>query len=102
MTVGNQPSWAQLNSLAAQVILQARNSLQAVIFMNLSLQSLGQSGLEALATAAGDSTPSADAATLLATFADLNEVAQMCNGGPAPTDVPKNFLAETAPFWGGS
>ena len=104
MPVGNQTSWSQLNTQAAQVIIQARNALQAIIFMNLSLQSAGQAGLTALAQASGENATDAanDAATLLATFADLNNVAQMCNGGPAPANVPRNFLAETAPFWGGS
>lgn len=101
MAVGNQVTWQQLNSQAGQVIINARNALQAIIFFNLSLLAQGQGGLEALATAAGDSTPTADATALLATFADLNQVALMCNGGPAPSDAPKNFLAETAPFWGG-
>ena|ERR1700722_5514214 len=101
MAVGNQVTWQQLNSQAGQVIINARNALQAVIFFNLSLLALGQDGLEALATAASDADATTDAEALLTTFADLNAVAEMCNGGPSPSDVPKNFLAETAPFWGG-
>ena len=99
MAVGNQVTWQQLNSQAGQVIINARNGADRRGAACPLAQ--GQGGLEALATAAGDSTPTADATALLATFADLNEVALMCNGGPAPSDAPKNFLAETAPFWGG-
>lgn len=101
MAVGNQVTWQQLNSQAGQVIISARQALQAIIFFNLSLQALGQGGLDALATAAGDADPAVDAALLLSTFADLAAVAGMCNGGPVPPSAPKNFLAETAPFWGG-
>ncbi len=101
MAVGNQVTWQQLNTNAASIIIQARNALQGIIFFNLSLQALGQSALEALATAANDPNATVDAAALLATFADLNSIALMCNGGPVPTDAPRNFLAETAPYWGG-
>jgi len=101
MPVGNQVNWQQLNLQAGQVIINARNALQAIIFFNLSLGTLGQAGLEALAAAANNPNGPADATMMLQTFADLNAVAMMCNGGPAPSDVPKNFLAETAPFWGG-
>lgn len=101
MAVGNQVTWQQLNSQAGQVIINAREALQDIIFFYLSLVAIGLPELEAMATAANDATANADAQALLNTFTDLNEVAQMCNGGPVPPNAPKNFLAETAPFWGG-
>ena len=102
MATGIQPSWSQLNSQAGQIIIAAREALQDIIFFNLYLQSVGEAGLTALATAAQDATATSDAQTMLAVFSDLNEVAQMCNGGAAPANAGStNFLAETAPFWGG-
>ncbi len=98
MPVGNQPSWEQLNQQAAQLIINAREALQDILFFNLYLQSLGQAGLQA----APFNASAADAETLISVFGGLNAVASMCNGGPAPSNVPNNFLAETAPFWGGN
>lgn len=99
MPVGIQPSLAQLNQQAGQIILQARAALQQILFFNLYLQTLGQAGL----TTDPLNATVEDATNLLATFLGLAAIANVCNGGayegPA---LPYNFLASTADFWGGN
>jgi hypothetical protein len=98
MAIGNQPTWAGLNSTATQLVLAARNDLQAIINFNAYLETLGTTALEALA--ANDPTATTDVAELLAIFGNLASVAQVCNGEAynGPT-LPFDFVAQTIPLW---
>lgn len=92
----NPPNLGTLQQQAGQIVLDARTSLQRIIFFNQYLQFLGQSGLVALGLS------SDDAALLLAVYGNLAAVANVCMGQPytGPT-LPFNFLAQTVPLWGG-
>jgi hypothetical protein len=95
MSFGLQPSQASINNQAGQIVLNARNALQAIIYFNLDLQDLGQDGLVALGFSADD------AAAGLTMFENLAAVADMCNGGEyAGPALPFNFLESTASAWG--
>jgi len=96
MSAGTAPTLAQVNNQATQIVLNARNSLQSLLYFDMYLQTIGQDGLVALGMSADDAT------TLLTVYANLAAVANMCNGGayngPA---LPYNFLTSTAELWNG-
>lgn len=97
MAIGTPSTQQQLNLLAGQYIISARNALQNIIYFSLYLQTLGQAGIAALGFDPDD------AAALLSVYADLAAVADMCNGAPyVGPDLPFNFLQSTAPLWGGN
>jgi hypothetical protein len=96
MAAGIQPTQAQINLQAGQIILASRNSLQAILFFDQYLNSIGHAGLMALGFA------DADATELLSVYSNMSSVVNMCFGQPyvGPT-LPFNFLAQTVPLWGG-
>jgi hypothetical protein len=97
MAIGVQPTLSGLNQQAGQVILNARNALQAILYFDLYLQSLGQAQLVTLGYSSDDAT------ALLTMFTNLASVANMCNGAPyAGPALPFDFLTSTAPAWGGN
>jgi hypothetical protein len=97
VTAGIQPTQAGINQQAGQIVLNARNALQQILFFNDYLNDTGQDGLVALGFSADD------AALLLGVFANMAAVSSMCMGeaytGPA---LPFNFLGQTIPLWGGN
>lgn len=96
MTAGIQPTQAQINLQAGQIILAARNSLQAILFFYQYLSSIGHAGLMDL----GFTDP--DATELLTVYGNMSSVVNMCFGQPyAGPALPFNFLAQTVPLWGG-
>ena len=96
MTAGIQPSVQGLNVNAGQLVLNARNALQSILFFNDYLQDMTQDGLVSLGYSPDD------AATLLAVFENLAAVANTCMGEEyAGPPLPFNFLAQTTPLWGG-
>jgi hypothetical protein len=98
MSIGITPNLGGLNQQAGQIVLNARNALQQILFFNDYLQSLGADGL----TAAPLQMDATDAANMLQIFANLATIANACMGedytGPA---LPFDFMASTVPMWGG-
>lgn len=96
MAAGLQPTQAQINLQAGQIVLNARNSLQAILFFYQYLSSIGHAGLMTLGYTDEDATE------LLSVYTNMASVVNMCFGlpytGPA---LPFNFLAQTVPLWGG-
>jgi hypothetical protein len=92
----NPPNFGLINQQAGQIVIDARNVIQRVIFFNQYIQTLGQDGLVALGFAAEDAT------LMLAIYANLSTVADVCLGEAytGPT-LPFNFLGQTVPLWGG-
>jgi hypothetical protein len=93
----NPPNFGVINQQAGQIVLEARGSLQKIIFFNQYLQSLGKANLVILGFT------SDDADLLLGVYGNLAAVANTCMGAPyAGPPLPFNFLAQTVPLWGGS
>lgn len=92
----NPPNFGIINQQAGQLILNARNVLQQILFFYDYLNSLGVTGLVDLGFSA------ADAQLLLTVYTHMASVVNVCFGeaytGPA---LPFNFLAETIPLWAG-
>lgn len=93
----NPPNFGVINQTAGQIVLDARNSLQRILFFNDYIQNLGHDGLVALGFSSGD------ADLLLAVYGNMASVSNMCLGLPynGPS-LPFNFLAQTIPFWAGA
>jgi hypothetical protein len=96
MTAGIQPTQNSINNQAGQIVLNARNAIQQIIFFNDYLQDLTAGTLVSLGFS------DTDAASLLSVFANMAAIASACQGaaytGP---ELPFNFLAQTVPLWGG-
>jgi hypothetical protein len=92
----NPPNFGIINAQAGQIVLDARNALQRILFFNDYVQNLGHDGLVTLGFS------SDDANLMLAVYGNLAAVANMCLGaaytGPS---LPFNFLAQTIPLWAG-
>jgi hypothetical protein len=96
MTAGIQPSQAGLNATAGNIVINARNALQQILFFNDYINNLGQAGLVAL----GFTTD--DANLMLAVFGNMSAISNTCLGEPyTGPSLPFNFLAQTIPLWGG-
>lgn len=98
MSLGIQPSLAQLNSQIGAIALTFRNACDGVNYMNDYLQALGTDGL----TAAPLNMTSGDATALLIMFNNLAQVTGAAEGeaynGPP---LPFNFVQSTVSLWGG-
>jgi hypothetical protein len=92
----NAPNLGLISQQAGQIVIDARNIIQRVIFFNQYIQTLGIDGLVALGFV------QADAELMIAVYANLSTVADVCLGeaytGPP---LPFNFLGQTVPLWGG-
>ena len=92
----NPPNFGIINSQAGQIVLDARNALQRILFFNDFVQEMGHDGLVTLGFSSDDAT------LLLSVYANLATVANMCLGAPyAGPPLPYNFLAQTIPMWAG-
>ncbi len=93
----NPPNFGIINAQAGQIVLDARNALQRILFFNDYIQEMGHSGLVALGFA------SDDADLMLSVYSNLAAVANTCLGAPyTGPPLPFNFLAQTIPMWAGS
>ena len=96
MTAGIQPTQNSVNNQDGQIVLNARNAIQQIIFFNDYPQDLTAGTLVSLGFS------EADAVNLLSVFAHMAATASACQGaaytGP---ELPFNFLAQTVPLWGG-
>lgn len=92
----NPPNFGVINMQAGQIVIDARNVIQRVIFFNQYIQNLGQAGLVALGFSADDAT------LMLNIYANLSTVADVCLGDAytGPT-LPFDFLGQTVPLWAG-
>ena len=92
----NPPNFGQINAQAGQIVLDARNALQRILFFNDYIQEMGHTGLVALGFSSDDAT------LMRAVYGNLASVANMCLGAPyAGPALPFNFLAQTIPLWAG-
>lgn len=93
----NPPNFGLINSQAGQIVLDARNALQRILFFNDYIQEMGLNGLVALGFS------SDDAALMLSVYQNLSAIANVCLGSSySGPPLPFNFLAQTIPMWAGS
>jgi hypothetical protein len=71
MPIGEQPNVAQLNSQAAQIAIQFRNTAIQAVEMQGDVTALGQAGLVALGFASADATAFIAQCNYLATVAQV-------------------------------
>ncbi len=71
MPIGEQPNLAQMNSLAAQVAIQFRQTAQQALELQGDVTTLGQAGLVALGFASADATAFITQCSYLATVAQV-------------------------------
>lgn len=92
----NPPNFGQINSQAGQIVLNARDSFQRILFFNDYIQEMGQAGLINLGFSSDDAT------LLLSVYQNLSAIATVCLGGAyTGPPLPFNFLAQTIPLWAG-
>jgi hypothetical protein len=93
MSVGVQPSTAQVNSQMAAMALALRNDFQSITNFSNWLNTVQVAGLEAMGFSAQD------AAIIISSAGNMASLAAIYQGG-AP-GAAFNYMANTYPLWGG-